>query len=190
MSGNPYSHGRRRKVCTALVMTVLVSVVSSAALGAGSQLVRGDEVRVVAGDSAFTGWVRSAGHDRMILSVSGLVRPVSLRYDSISRIQVNGGRAVGRGFLMGGGIGLLCGAGVGALIAFQSEDDTGGFDPIKPGDAALMGGIVGGIVGFLVGGAIGAESAHVQWRDVDPHTLGLLLPDSGGGVSLVLSRSF
>jgi len=60
--------------------------------------------------------------------------------------------------LQGIGLGLLIGAGTGALIGFSGGDDPHGFMSFTAAGKALLGGIFLGAIGLLVGGTLGFAS--------------------------------
>ena len=64
------------------------------------------------------------------------------------------------------GIGLVAGAGIGALIGLASYQDPGpdAFFDFGPGLSALGGAIVGTIVGGITGGAVGSKSKKFKLK--------------------------
>ena len=60
--------------------------------------------------------------------------------------------------LQGIGLGLLIGAGGGALLGFASGGDPSAYLGQTAGTAALLGGIIWGSIGLLVGGTLGFAS--------------------------------
>jgi len=86
------------------------------------------------------------GHSEIISEV---------RSEEIHKIVFKGESKV----LKGMGMGLLIGAGTGAVIGLASGDDQSGFFRFSAGEKALMGGIFFGGAGLLVGTVAGAATS-------------------------------
>ncbi len=88
--------------------------------------------------------------------------PVSL--EAVQRIEVSAGSGSRRTWA-GMGLGLLVGAGIGALIGELSKPKCGGFMSMCE-LAAPVGGVIGRIVGVVVGGIVGSQTHGERWVPV------------------------
>ena len=126
--------------------------------------------------------------DSLFLKEAGTNDSTVVALTQVSRIEVSRGR---RGHtLQGMGIGLLAGAGFGALIGYASGDDEAGFLSFSAGDKAVLGGMGGGILGTLIG-AIGGSARTDSWVDVPVRRVNIgLLPTRSRGAGLGVTVTF
>ncbi len=97
----------------------------------------------------------------------------SVAVSEIVRIQRYTGSKLGKGALIGGGVGFLIGAVLGAVACSDSD----GFYQCGIGEGALAGGLSLGIPGALIGLAAGAATS--SWADVDMGLRAYIDPGSG-----------
>ena len=98
----------------------------------------------------------------------------SVAVSEIVRIQRYTGSKVGKGARIGGGVGFLIGAVLGAVTCNDDSDEL--FQCSNPG-GALAGGLSLGALGALIGLAAGAATS--SWADVDMGLRALVDPANG-----------
>jgi hypothetical protein len=183
----------RRQVAMSVVVALALSTVvapSAAAQTLTGQtaaqlgLVPGVRVRVVETDSARssqTGLLAAMVDNGIVLRAEHRSDSLTIRFARMERLEVSRGR---HGHVLAGlAIGLAAGAGVGAVWA-ASTYRSGGFQFIKQGDDALIGGILGGMVGGVAGLVTGALVRTERWHTVWVNTL---VTHTDAGITMVPS---
>jgi hypothetical protein len=114
------------------------------------------------------GTLRALTRDSLTVAWPG-GRATTLPLSTVARLEASQGKQhyVGRGLL----IGLLAGAGAGAIIGAASYDETACgenacFIDFGRGFYALAGTAVGGGIGLVAGGIVGATGRREVWRRV------------------------
>jgi len=150
------------------------------------EIVPGSRIRITdlgAGRSSRrSGTVVTAGADTVVLSLDTGGEAMPFPLAGISQVEVSRGdrRHVGAGI----GLGLLIGAGTGALLVGTDCEDSYGLC----GPFTLLGGAIGGGAGMVVGGVIGALRRTERWEVVPPSRWHVSARPSGrGGSTFVLS---
>lgn len=151
----------------------------------------GDRVRVVVPElrnGRFEARV-AATTDSTVTLYSAALRPreQSLPLSSIAHLEISEGEKTK--VARNAGIGLLMGAGLGAIFGYAAGDDTSCFICFSAEEKAAVGAIGLGAIGLLVGGISGATTREETWRPVSVDRLGLgIAPDGRPG--LVLAFDF
>jgi hypothetical protein len=130
----------------------------------------------------------TAGRDEVVLRLDGSEATMPIAVSRIARFEVSRGMKGHTG--AGIGLGLLAGAGVGALVGVAECGTCGGGEGVGLSKAlnALAWGGIGGGAGMLIGGIIGARHKTERWDEVPSSRWRLTAGPRRGGFGLVLSR--
>ncbi|MBA3656953.1 MAG: hypothetical protein H0W69_06340 [Gemmatimonadaceae bacterium] len=140
-----------------------------------ADLVQGTRVRVVSHERMTReGFFRSATSDSITIIANGAPLALSLGETvSVARFAVvNRGRDAMRLALIGGTVGALIGAGIGAK-SFKPCESKGVYDCSRvPGtkrQATIFGSVIVGVSSFITGGLVGAVRGTESWAPVSLH---------------------
>lgn len=152
----------------ALVLAFDSSTATAQSGGAGTAtLGAGTRIRVTAAPpvTATTGVVVSHTADTLVLRTDAHGNTIAVPVAQVTRLDVRGGPRTRK--LLGASIGLLVGAGAGALVGQSSVDESSCTGSLVCGDsfAASGGAVVGGLAGLLVGTMAGSWSTE-RWNPV------------------------
>jgi hypothetical protein len=125
-------------------------------------IARGSRIRITElGGVPRAGTVVAIGADTVVLKLDSNGDTVTFSLAKLSRLEVSRGR---KGHAAAGaGLGFLIGAGTGAMLGLNCENDgclSGSDEPV----AAAAG--IGGIVAGVVGGVVGASQKTEKWEEV------------------------
>lgn len=128
-----------------------------------ARLAVGATVRAAVAGARVTGRVQSAGPDTLVLALrDGAATPLALA--GVDTIWQRGGRATGRGALIGAVVG---GVGFASFVALTYQGGCGNDGcGVNKRDAAFLAIAVGGAAGALLGAGIG--SLKHTWQRVHP----------------------
>ena len=172
---------------------VLLLLLPSLAGAQPPRLAPGQQVRATAREFGLVrapATIESINGDTLVLR-SGATRLVPLA--SVERLEVYAGRR--SHWLLGGGIGLVVGAGVtytvlrsggSTALCNQSQNQ----DAMNSGECLALA-AAGGVVGAGLGALVGAFIKSDRWEDVSPDRFRLgLAPRPSGGLTLSASVTF
>ena len=188
----------RRFSVTAFVVAVAVFAadVSSVVGQVTAPIVPGSRVRLTApslGLSEAVGTVQEATDEALLIQFEYPARTETVDRSEIAAMDVStqGGRKV----LKSVGIGLLAGAGTGALIGLASgDDDPGTFLAFSKEEKAAFGAAMLGVTGAAAGLIVGLVRRHDVWSPALPANVDLtILPvvrERGAGVHVGFALRF
>ena len=173
---------------------IAVAALSASLLVPGSTVLAqglprpGDRVRVTSGVyQPLVSQVKAISADSLVVSANGT--DVHLAMAQVSLLEKGVGQK--SQFLTGGLIGLLAGAGVGAIAGLASGDDPPGWFSFTAEQKAIMGAVVLGGIGGAVGLIAGALIKTERWVEVPLDNVGLsFAPQRDGRFRLGMSISF
>lgn len=112
---------------------------------------------------------------------------MDLSLENVTRLEVSQGRksGIGRGILLGGGLGLATGATAGAILGFGLSSYPEYRNSEAPVRGALVLGGIGLAAGVGIGAIIGAMSKVESWHGLSLDRLRVsILPDSRSGAPI------
>lgn len=136
-------------------------------------LAAGDRARVTARQGAtaqhFVGRVSEVGRDTILLDLEGDGSRATIPRSTIEKVEISRGRHgnVGKGALIGLGIGTIGGGILGAVDASHCDTDTS-FCLFSPGGEMAVSAFVFGVLGTAGGAVIGAFTRSDRWETVAP----------------------
>ena len=123
----------------------------------------GSRVRVtIASEGSRSGEVIALTADSVVIVRSATRDTIGFRRTEISRLEISAGER--RNTLKGLGLGVLIGAGTGAILGFASGDDKCGENTCLFGDAEFKAGALGIVLG-VAGGVIGTITGALKKSD-------------------------
>jgi len=124
-------------------------------------------LKLVNGDTIANVDLQSLVGDSLAISHSG--QPSLIPVESIVEMRKTGTSK----FWKGAGIGFAAGAGVGALIAAATYEESSGPFAADPGrGGSIIGGaIIGGVPGFVIGGLVGSSAGKEKTYDLSQQRL-------------------
>lgn len=187
------SHDAARWMLVAAVVIVSAVAHASAALAqAPAPVDVGSRVRVTAPSLDLmeaVGTVQQVSADGVLVQFEAPRRLVTLDRSTVTSMEVSVGqrRAIGKGI----GVGLLVGAGSGALIGLASGDDDPGLIAFSAEEKALALGLGLGLIGGVVGLIAGAAHRSDVWAPARTQEAGIAIRPrvSSDGVGLLVRFS-
>lgn len=175
-----------------LVVAVLTADVPSLVGQVAPSIGQGSRVRITSpslGLNEAVGTVQEATDEAFVIQFEFPRRAGSVERSEIAAMDVSiqGRRKVFKSL----GVGLLVGAGSGAMIGLMSGDDKGTFLAFTAEEKALMGGAALGLVGGVVGLIVGLTRRPDAWSPVSPGGVDLtvlpLVGEGGAGLHVGLA---
>lgn len=119
---------------------------------------------------AVIGTVAELTADTLKLKIAKRPTLLAIPLATVKKLEISRGHIPrGKNVIKGGGIGLLVGAGVGALVVLMFDDTSSNETPTT-GWMLLFGGIGGGS-GLVVGSVLGAGISTDRWEEIPLETL-------------------
>lgn len=178
-----------------LVAAVLVADAASAVGQVIPSIGQGSRVRITApslGLNEAVGTVKEATDEALVVQFEFPRRVGTVDRSEIGKMDVS--IQPQRKVLKSVGVGLLVGAGTGAIIGLASGDDQGTFLAFTAEEKALMGGAVLGLTGVVVGLIVGLVRRQDVWSPVLPGDVSLtvvpLVHERGAGLNVGLALRF
>ena len=179
--------------CTVAMMLLTAFLMGNARAASADEPVpvpRGSRVRVGAPDrlrAPVIGTLVAADAETLMLTGTPSGESVSLPRASVASFELSRGRP--RKVLRDAGVGLLVGAGLGALLAAGAHEDNFLF---SQSEEALIGGIAFGTLGGALGLVVGIfDRGSERWTEIEASRVRVVIaPHSGGALQIGVSAGF
>ena len=179
-----------KSFCRTAPAVAVLLVLTSTSLVLAQSMEIGDRVRVhVSSGDRYTGNVTAIDTESLQLDLSpgASLELVDVDKADLDGLEISRGRS--RKTLAGLGLGIVFGAGTGALIAHAETNDDGCFDEATNGDCVKMGAVAGAVVGGVLGALIGTIIRTDRWEVVSVGDVGFRIgPGRHGEMAAVVIR--